>query len=406
MTPKPPLSGSITTEDQLRLKQLELNSLLEVTQAINANLSEESLYKIFHFTLISNLQIKKLALYVHDEEWSCKVNYGTETDFKVTPLTDDITNIKKIGELPEEYLPFNEFEYILPIAHKNQPLAFVFAGGIKDQLPDFSFIQTLTSIIIVAIENKKLARKELRQEAFRKELEIARDVQAMLFPKKLPETCDLRINASYFPHHTIGGDYYDYVELNEKEHLICIADVSGKGIPAAILMSNFQASLRTLARQTLDLKKTVNELNYLIKANSKGERFITFFVCIYNTENKSLKYINAGHNPPLVVNAEGDAIFLEKGTTVIGVFDQLPFIEEDSITINSKSVLFLYTDGLTETSNSEGEEFGSDRLSEFLLSHLDSNLNDMHAALVNNLNNFRGNKPFPDDITFVSCLIS
>jgi len=406
MTLKQPLSGSISTEDLLHLRQLELNSLLEVTQAINANLSEESLYKIFHFTLIANLQIKKLALYVHDEGWSCKVNYGTKTDFKTIRLTEDITGIKKIGEVPDEYIPFNEFDYILPIAHKNQPLAFVLAGGIKGKLPDFSFIQTFTNIIIVAIENKKLARKELRQEALRKELEIAREVQAMLFPKTLPEEGHLKINASYFPHHTIGGDYYDYVKLNENEHLICIADVSGKGIPAAILMSNFQASLRTLVRQTLDLKQTVNELNYLIKANSKGERFITFFIAIYNAENRSLNYINAGHNPPVVVNAEGQASFLEIGTTVIGVFDQLPFIEEGSITIDSKSLLFLYTDGLTETSNELGEEYGPEMLREFLVSNMNSNLKDLHSSIVNNLNNFRGNKPFPDDITFVSCLIS
>ena len=406
MTQKQQLSGSVTTEDQLRLKQLELNSLLEVTQAINANLPEESLYKIFHFTLISNLQIKKLALYAYDEGWSCKVNYGTQTDFKTTPITENIIEVKKIGEMPQDCFPFNEFDYILPIAHKNQPLAFVLAGGMDDKLPDFSFIQTFTSIIIVAVENKKLARKELKQEALRKELEIARDVQAMLFPKQLPQTTNIKINASYFPHFTIGGDYYDYVAVNEKEHLICIADVSGKGIPAAILMSNFQASLRALARHTLDLKQIVNELNYLTKANSKGERFITFFVGIYNSENKSLKYINAGHNPPVIIDEDGQAVFLEKGTTVIGVFDELPFIEEDQITINSKSILFLYTDGLTETSNIEGEEFGAERLREFLVSHLNSDLNDIHTQLVNDLNNFRGNKPFPDDITFVSCLIS
>jgi len=407
MTPKQPLSGNITSEDQLHLKQLELNSLLEVTQAINANLSEESLYKIFHFTLISNLQIKKLALYVHDDNgWDCKVNYGTQDDFKAVPLIEDIINIQKIGEIPETCLPFNEFDYVLPISHKTQPLAFVLAGGVKDKLPDFSFIQTLTNIIIVAIENKKLARKELRQEALRKELQIARDVQAMLFPKHLPATDTIRIKASYFPHFTIGGDYYDYIPVNDKEHLICIADVSGKGIPAAILMSNFQASLRALTRHTLDLKQIVYELNLLTKANSKGERFITFFISIYNTETRTLKYINAGHNPPLIVNGKEDAVFLDKGTTVIGVFDSLPFIEEDNITINSKSILFLYTDGLTETSNNNDEEFGADGLKEFLVNHLNSNLDDIHTNLINSLNGFRGNKPFPDDITFVSCLIN
>src|SRR5690606_33837514 len=147
-----------------------------------------------------------------------------------------------------------------------------------------SFVQTFTSIIVVAIENKKLARKELEQEVFRKELEIAREVQSMLFPKELPDTDKVRAFASYLPHHTIGGDYYDYIQQDENNFLVCIADVSGKGIPASLLMSNFQASLRTLVRQTNDLKQIVNELNFVIKANAKGERFITFFVAAFDLQ--------------------------------------------------------------------------------------------------------------------------
>src|SRR5690606_29458738 len=125
----------------------------------------------------------------------------------------------------------------------------VFVGGL-DKNEDGSvdedglrFIQALSNIIIVAIENKKLAAKQLAQEAFRKELEIASDVQQYLFPESLPNTDILKVEASYLPHDIVGGDYYDYIPINKDQFLICIADVSGKGIGAALMMSNFQASL-------------------------------------------------------------------------------------------------------------------------------------------------------------------
>lgn len=398
----------VEVQKKLHLKEFELNSLLEVTQAINSNLPEESLYKIYHFTLIASLHIKKLALYVLDSEWNCKVNYGTEKDYKSKNLTKKILDIKNISKINSSLKDFNEFDIVIPIIHKTNSMAYVFISCSEDGegTTDTSFIQTFTSIIIVAIENKKLARKELQQEAFRKEMEIARDVQNMLFPKELPDTASIKIKASYFPHFTIGGDYYDYIELDKDNFLICIADVSGKGIPAALLMSNFQASLRTLVRQTNDLKEIVNELNFVIKNNAKGERFITFFAAVLDVKQKTLKYINAGHNPPLLVFENGETQILEKGTTVLGAFDSLPFIEEETIKYDSSLLLFCYTDGLTETSNEKDEEFGLEKIENFLKKRYKKDLQEIHNSLHKKITKFKGTKNFPDDITYISCAIS
>ncbi|HNT51363.1 MAG TPA: SpoIIE family protein phosphatase, partial [Cyclobacteriaceae bacterium] len=238
----------------LERKELELNALLEVTQSINNNVSEDSLYKIFNFTLRSNLNLKKLALFVLDEVWNCKVNFGTHTPFHKHQLDDRFRLIKRIHQMSEfdEECDFHEFDMVIPVAHKTETLALVFIGGLHpnnyDRDESIKFIQALSNIIIVAIENKKLARKQLEQEAFRKELEIASDVQQFLFPEQLPYTNRLKVEASYLPHDRVGGDYYDYIPINKNQFLICVADVSGKGIPAALMMSNFQASLRTLLR--------------------------------------------------------------------------------------------------------------------------------------------------------------
>jgi sigma-B regulation protein RsbU (phosphoserine phosphatase) len=395
-------------EKMLHLKELELNSLLEITQAINANLPEEALYKIYHFTLIANLNINKLALFVIDEDWNCKVNYGTDKNYKNQTISEDILSITKITDIKSDLPGYNEFDKVIPILHKTNVLAYVFVGsGNRESTTEdvnTSFIQTFTNIIIVAIENKKLARKELAQQAFRKEMEIAKEVQSFLFPKNLPDNQRVHIKASYHPHDSIGGDYYDYIKLSEKSFLVCIADVSGKGIPAALLMSNFQASLRTLVRQTSNLKQIIEELNYNILDNAKGERFITFFIAVFDLENNKIKYINAGHNPPMLIS-NGEALLLDKGSTILGVFNKLPFINEQEIALPSDSLLFAYTDGLTETATEEGEEYGNERLQAYLLTQDVKEEDQLHSNLYEELIRYKGKARFPDDITYWSCRV-
>ena len=157
--------------------------------------------------------------------------------------------------------------------------------------------------------------RELSHRKFKKILYL----KCFLTPKKL------KIFSFYKPHFTLGGDYYDYIPINENKFLVCIADVC-KGIPAALMMSNVQASIRTMIRNTEDLKKTVEELNYQINLRGLSERFVSMFICIYDFKSKSLEYINCGHPHPLI--AYNDKIVtLDKGSTVLGMFPQLPEIK-------------------------------------------------------------------------------
>ena len=394
------------------LKELELNSLLEITQAINSNLPEASLYKIYDFTLRANLNIKKLALYVLDEFWSCKVFFGTENDFSQIDLEEEFQQYDAISTIGPELKSgfFGEFEYAIPILHKTKLLAVVFVSGVEnnpndDDVVDTTFVQALSNIIIVAIENKKLARKELRQEAMKKELEIARHVQQFLFPKSLPKREDLSVAASYLPHYSVGGDYYDFIEINEDKFLICIADVSGKGMPAAILMSNFQAALRTLVRQTQDLMAIVKELNYQILQSANGENFITFFGAIYDKKSKIINYINAGHNPPILIDQNSVLHTLDSGTTVLGAFHPLPFLNEGTMTDLSEIFFFAFTDGLTETFNENDEEFGAEKLKLFIEMNSEKELQKIHQELLLQLNDFKGKNDYNDDITLLSCRV-
>lgn len=407
------LMSEQTLKSKYEIKELELNALLEVTQAINNNVPEESLYKIYNFTLRSNLNIKKLALFVLDESWNCKVNFGTKVNLTKAKLPEcfkTVTDVSRCHEFGEG--DFYEFDTVVPVAHKKTTLALVFVGGLaNDEIygndDAVRFIQALSNIIIVAIENKKLARKQLEQEALRKELEIASDVQQFLFPEKLPNTDVLKIEASYLPHDRVGGDYYDYVPINKNQFLICVADVSGKGIPAALMMSNFQASLRTLLRQTPNLTDIVEALNFQVLENTKGEKFITFFAAIYDVRLKTMVYVNSGHNPPILWSRKGGIQLLEEGSTVLGAMHPLPFLNEGFLTNLDDFLLFCYTDGLTETISEQGSEFGVESLlSYFSSDHIfTKDLKTIHQDIIVALDAFKGRNGYHDDITILSCRV-
>lgn len=398
-------------EHAYQLKKLELEALLEVTQAINSNLPEEQLYRIFYFTLRANLNIDKFALYVFERErWLCKVSHSSTFDFKGLPLEKtvvrEIDELSDTKELPDIYS--KEFQQVFPIRHKEQTLAYMFLNsGSKPPLEsegEMKFVRALTNITIVAIENKKLARQQLEQQAMQKELEIAKDVQRFLFPDTLPNRADLQVEAKYLPHHQVGGDYYDYIEIGEDKFLVCVADVSGKGVPAAILMANFQASLRTLVRKTVDLEEIVNELNHQVMQNAHGENFITAFFALYDKASSRLTYVNSGHNPPFLIRKkEGTLTTLEKGSTILGILDKLPFLHVGEVQELDDFLLFCYTDGLTETFNEKDEVWGPEQLEVFLQEHQESALPALFEKLIMEIDNFRKEEPHHDDITLLAC---
>lgn len=400
-------------EQAYNLKKLELDGLLEITQAINANLPEESLYKIFHFTLLANLNVQKHALFVLDEVgWICKVLHGLKGDLSKIKLPKSVLKAtdKRVLTEKEQAGGLEGLDVVIPIKHKDVILAYVFVSDAQSQNGDgpvdISFVETLSNIILVAIENKKLARQQLQQEALKKELEIARQVQSLLFPKSLPDNGRVMIEADYFPHRSVGGDYYDYIPVDEDHFFLCVADVSGKGVPAAMIMSNVQASLRTLARQTRNLREIITELNYIVRLNANGERFITVFLALFDLEKKTLLYVNAGHNPPYFMGVNGQTVTLDTGTTVLGAFEALPFLEVGEVALPDRLTLFAFTDGVTETTNAEKEEYGEEQLQEVLFKYKEKHPKKLHEEVMQSLNLFRQEEPYADDITLLTCKVN
>lgn len=408
--PARPEVNITSVKKELDLKKLELAALLEITQAINGNLAEYALYKIYHFTLLAQLHISRLSLFVLEEEWECKVSFGTTYNFKtLEALPPAITSLVEISYIADLQLDrrWHEFETVVPILQNKKILAFVFIGNSQayySNLAALSFVQTLSNIIIVAMQNRRMARQRLVEEAIRNEVKIAREVQTMLFPKSLPNDEAVAMHASYLPHSSIGGDYYDYLRIDDEQFLFCVADVSGKGIPASLLMSNFQAGLRTILRQTADLLTVVTELNYLIYTNAIAEKFITAFFAIYNRRTRELHYVNAGHNAPVLLHENDTVQLLTEGSTMLGIFEELPFIAVTTVPIPKKSLVLCYTDGLTEVFNTNEDEYGLENTIKFLQNYRYLSLPKLHEELLAEIKDHnQGGTGFHDDITLLSC---
>jgi len=363
-----------SSDNRLKRTTFKLNALLDITLAINENDSTEELIRRFEKLLVDDLFIGKVMMIKLGEKWNCLLNSGFSNEFfENLSIKNDLLTFTEISYITSEPDRFPEpVDIVIPVTDKDNPISYVLIGDIEEEghmvspiIKHVRYIQTLSNIITVAIENKRLFRESLQQEALKREMELASRMQTMLIPNKerLPSNENIHMYAFYHPHYEVGGDYYDVLELNGDEIGFCIADVSGKGISAAILMSNFQANLQALFNEDISLEGLVTKLNNRVMDSANGEKFITLFIARYNYASRELKYINAGHNPPLMYNVStGELLSLKNGTVGMGMLDELPFVNEQSMILDEPSKLFCYTDGLVEVLDESGVEFGTDKL--------------------------------------------
>lgn len=407
------LSNKIIAE--LYLRELQLNAVLEITQSINQNAKTEDLLSIYEHFLRDELKIGKLLLFTRHTSthgnihtWRTTLFYGANPELKKLDVVNVFSKVKYPKEVDPNDKLLNEFSTILPVYHKEHALAYVLIGDYQNKDLNYNddvlpFIQLITNIIIVANENKRFAKEQLRQAGVRKEMELAAKMQTMLFPKAFPENPSFEIFSTYLPHHEVGGDYYDYYMLNDKELLFCIADVSGKGVSAALLMSNFQANLHALVKNFSNLHNLINDLNSTVMEIANGEKHISFFIGIINTETHVLTYVNAGHPPPIVCNNK-ECELLNSGTTGLGMFETLPFLSIGYTKLSDKSTILCYTDGAMEAENKREEQFGIDGIHKYMQEHSTSRtLQNMHDHLIESLKTFSNQKPFNDDVSLLSC---
>jgi phosphoserine phosphatase RsbU/P len=396
---------------RLKFCNFKLDALLETTNAINENLSVPEILETYRHILLDELKIGKVVVFAKTVEWELILNSGSEDNEHLgIDVEKDLSEHEEItGTSSAENQNLSAYDFIIPVYHDIKSIAYVLIGdvdeekeGVSPTIKHLRFIQTLTNIIFVAIENKRLYEESIKQERMKKEMELASRMQSMLIPntEKFPKNQNVNVTSFYLPHFDVGGDYFDFEKLSDTDYFFCIADVSGKGISAAILMSNFQASLKAYLTTGIKLPELVRLLNNRVIDSAQGEKFITFFAGKYNSETRSLQYINAGHNAPFLYDKKTKSLKeLKDGCPGIGMLDEIPFINEGFFNIENPSKLICFTDGLAELENENNEEIGLAELEKCMSDN--KSVNDNFICLQKELNLKKGNPALFDDITIL-----
>jgi len=231
------------------------------------------------------------------------------------------------------------------------------------------------------------------------ELEKAREIQEGLLPKKIPQVKGLEVAGAWQPARVVGGDYYDVLKFSERKIGICIGDVVGKGITAALLMANLQASFRAFAEEGVSPGALCGKLHGVISNNVAQEKFVTFCYCTIDAEKNKLTYASAGHCPPLLLRGRGEAISLKEGGTPLGILPGKEYADTE-VQLEAGDRLVLYTDGLTEAMNAEDEQFGEPRLVGLGRKNTGLGAAELLEVIRKEVSGFSGGS-FQDDFTLV-----
>ncbi|MEE8149535.1 MAG: SpoIIE family protein phosphatase [candidate division Zixibacteria bacterium] len=310
------------------------------------------------------------------------------------------------------YLLSNYF--VDPIARITRRVKRFTSGESESELPlegaeeFFEISRAFNQMITRINRDRKIA---IEQEGVAKEIEVASQIQKALLPKKLPLLPGLELDAYYKSASKVGGDLYDVMEVGDKKYCLVIADVSGKGVPASMVMSMLRTVLRIYSQGQSSAKKVLLKTNAYLKDNIPPGIFITAFVILYESDKKVMTAVSAGHNPMLYRNGKSGLIErINPGGMPLGMpgkseDDFAQSLKEVKIEIGRGDTFLLYTDGVTETSDSEGVQFGIDRLLETFdgvtMSLNGNSVSKLSSKIIRKLKKYSGDKPFSDDITML-----
>jgi len=416
-----PLPG-LTTTDKLRM-------LLDITRKISQSLDLQEVLNLVMDTLDSLIPYDAAGIFVVKCD-EAKVAEGEEPCvFQAEAVRgydiDELTNLHlKIGEgllgqVVRTAQPVNSPDV------RNEPLYINARGETRSEMlapiisntevigvfdlesdelnayseDDLEVLMLLAAQVAIIIEKVMLHEQLIEKKRLEGQLEVARQVQLELLPAKDPRLAGYDISAYNFPTEEVSGDYYDWVKIFDDQIGLVIADVSGKGVPAALLMAFLRASLRAATHIGYSPQVSMAKVNYLLWESIERNQFVTAFYGILDATNRTLAYTNAGHNPPLLLTGDGKHQFIERGSLPLGMFKDTRYHEYYQ-TIEPGEMLVLYTDGVTEAQNRKGEEYGRDRLARAVKANQTLSARDLIAAVHKEVIEWTDGKGATDDVTF------
>lgn len=292
-------------------------------------------------------------------------------------------------------VPLGVGENVFGIIYADSPIA---EGRFTED--HLKVLTTLASVAAIRVENARLAEEQLERERLERELQVASEIQQRFQPASAPQVTGYELQGISFPCYEIGGDYYDFIQRANGNLVVALGDVSGKGTAAALLMSSLHAAVHAQFDTHKSLAETITAVNRYLVESIPANRFVTLFYAELNPTNGELRFLNAGHNPPLIVHASGTMEQLAAGGLPLGIMAEADF-REGCTTLNAGDVLVIYSDGVSEAVSPSGEEFGPTRLYEAVARNLDASAAGIRDRIESALTKFAQGTPAGDDITMV-----
>ena len=408
-----------TVNRQLDHKIQELNTLFDIGKELNLTLDREKILKLLSYALMGQVTVNSFMISLRDgKNFSTALAKGSHFVLQEGKLTKELCQVCQSLNSPylsqentelDDILNEAEVKVVVPMQIQNETQGFIFLGDkiTKQEYTnsDLEFLQTLGNVAIISLENARLFIETLEKQKLEEEMALARNIQSRLLPKVMPELPNILIHGLNVPSKHVGGDYFDIIKIDNHHLGLTIADVSGKGMPASLLMSNLQASLQSLITENYPLDKLVGRINNVIYHNTDPEKYITFFYGQFNTKNLSMKFVNAGHNPPYLLHKNGKIEELSTGGIILGMMPDMPY-EIGTCQLYTGDTLMLFTDGVTETMTLDDEEYEEKRLIEFLKKTGQTKQpQELNTTLIEELNQFCAGAPQNDDITILTLQI-
>ncbi len=386
----------------------QLSSLFDLSKEFSGILEEERVSKLLVFSVIAQMLVSQFAVLVKDGEMPKILESNIKKDklLKIIKSNDifDANEILYLDVLKEKQPELFNAGFVLsvPMAIKNEVRGVILLGkrltGKPFSQSDLEYISSVASLAVISIENSRLFKEALEKQKLEKDLELARTIQKNLLPKKIPVFENVEIAAYNKTAKQVGGDYYDVIQLDQDNLLIAIADVSGKGVQAALLMANLQAFLKAIIKQNIPLVEASNLINDLVSENTTMGSFITFFWGILNTKEKTFTYVNAGHNPPILVR-NGNLIKLKAGGMILGVMTTVVDYQFETVQLEKGDLIVMFTDGITEAMDTEKNEYSDERLEKLISENTSGTAEEILKKIIDDVNEHTWGAEQSDDIT-------
>ncbi len=395
---------------ELDQKVQELNTLFDISREFNAMVDRSQMLNVFRFTLMGQMFVRRFFFLMKLEDrpqliiqQGLKGTLGMEDKEKLLEMDTEYMEISDMDD-PPDFLKDNQIFALIRMSFQDERAVLGISKRANQQpytLSDYNFLISLGNLAFLSIQKTFLLESRIEKERMEEELTIARTIQNTLFPSPLPKPKPLDISATNVPSRQVGGDYYDVLCSDERNLYLAIADLTGKGIPASLLMANLQAMLHVLSPLQLDMSETTGKINDIIFKNTPSDKFISFFWGRIDLENLEFQYCNAGHNPPVYWNAKKQKIeLLSTGGMLLGALSTFVAYEQGTIELGEGDVVLMFTDGISEAMNENEEEFGEERIADILASHHHETSQQIQQHIVDEVKTFcKGN--YGDDMTML-----